>query len=159
MSSWLGHEALDGQLSMHNEEDAHRLILVPDQIVFESNIHERRLYFKEQAPETIPINADIISSEAYGGYLDDIVGQSNQGLMNVLGLSFAGALLPKCQAINGVQGGLVDLAQSPCPFQHVCSSTRTPRTDTFDSFDFYACWGLRGLTGTWHHLIINSFND
>ena len=50
-----GAETLDGQLSMHNEEDAHRLILVPDRIVLESNIHpKQQLYFAEQAPETIP---------------------------------------------------------------------------------------------------------
>ena len=148
-----GAEALDGQLSMHNEEDAHRLILVPDRIVFESNIHERRrLYFKEQAPETIPINADIISSEAYGGYLDDIVGQSNQGLMNVLGLSFAGALLPNdVQAINGVQGGFGGpVTQEPLPIPAcLFIDEAPPPADTFDSFDFYACWESQGgLTGT-----------
>ena len=127
-----GAEALDGQLSMHNEEDAHRLILVPDRIVLESNRHERqRLYFAEQAPGFIPTNSEIISPEAYGGYLEDILGQSNQDLMDALGLSFAGALLPDDAHTQRGRGRLWWACHARAYlFRHVCSSTRPRHLQT-----------------------------
>ena len=147
-----GAEALDGQLSMHNEEDAHRLIW--SQIALpESNRHERqRLYFAEQAPGFIPTNSEIISPEAYGGYLEDILEQSNQDLMDALGLSFAGALLPNdVQPLSGVEGGFGGpVTQEALPIPAcLFIDEAPPPSDIFDSFDFYACWETEGgVVGT-----------
>lgn len=143
-----GAAALNGQLAEHNEEDAHRLLFVPDRIVLSSNLHARQqLYFAEQAADTVPINPSLILDEAYGGYLDDVVGQSNAAMSDALGLSFAGRRLPDdAVPVSGVGGGLgapphaEALAIPACLF----IDEPPPPANIFDDFDFYACWDDMG---------------
>lgn len=148
-----GAEALNGELAEHNEEDAHRLILVPDRIVLSSNIHDRqRLYFDAQASNEVPVNSEIVSSEAHGKYLDDIVDQTNATMMDTLGLSFAGALTPSdASSINGIDGGVGAPIQSDSLPIPACLfiNEAPPPADIFDTFNFYDCWNVEGgLSGT-----------
>lgn len=144
----VGAEALNGELAEHNEEDAHRLTFVPDRIVLSSNIHERQqLYFDEQATNLVPVSGEIVSSEAYGGYLDDVLGQTNGSMWAELGLSFAGALQPEDAAsVSGVGGGVggpVRGESQPIP-ACLFIDEAPPPANVFDTFDFYACWEAEG---------------
>ena len=125
-----------------------RTLFVPDRIVIDSNIHStQRLYFAEQAPAIIPVAADIISSDAYGSYLDAIIGQSNQSMFDSLGLSFAGALMPAdAVQLTGIAGGLGATPNSenlPIP-ACLFIDEAPPPADIFDDFDFYNCWATEG---------------
>lgn len=144
----VGEESLSGAWSANNEEDAHRLILIPDRIVLKSNIHsEQQVYFTEQDPAYVPIREEIISSEAYGQYLTDVVGKSNQQLWNQLEMSFAGALVPEHAAVaDGIVGGMVSSVSDEPRNVPSCLfiNEDQPPADTFDSFDFYECWEENG---------------
>lgn len=154
-----GAEALDGALFDHNEEDAHRLFLVPDRLVLSSNLHElQRLYFAEQAAGVVPVDESLIASEAHGAYLDDVVGKSNEELWDALGLGFAGEMLPEdAVSVDGVEGGYgAPIHGEPLPYPAcLFINEDPPPADTFDTFDFYACWetdgGIAGTAAPFDH--------
>ena len=122
--------------------------MIPDRIVLRSNIHpEQQVYFAEQASDYIPITESIISQGAYGQYLADVVGKTNQQLWSQWEMSFAGSLLPEdAVMVEGILGGMVsDVSNEPrnvpaCLF----INEDQPPSNTFDSFDFYACWEENG---------------
>ena len=147
----VAEQVLDGRWGEANEEEMHRLFLIPDRITVNTDtLGLRRLYYAEQHPDTVPVPGDRVPSVATGSYLDDVVGRTNAALQASLGMSFAGALLPNdAAAVSGVVGGYAAAADSTSMRYPACHfiDQPDPEADFFDDFDFYGCWDQDGGHG------------
>lgn len=138
----LGGETLSGALEPWAEpEFQSKFFLIPDRIVVDVDGLAGRLYYEEQAADYVPIDASNLG-DATGDYAAAIKDKTNAELQAILGLSFAGALLPADAVTHPmVQGGMVSPTDQPMniPAGHFIGLPLEP-ADTYDGFDFYSAW-------------------
>lgn len=139
----LGGEALRGTLPNWAEpEFQSKFFLIPDRIVVNvDGLAGQRLYYSEQAPDHVPIDASNIG-DATGPYASAIEGKTNAELQASLGLSFAGTLLPAdASAHPFVEGGMVGKTDNPMniPSGHFIGEPLQP-ANSYDTFDFFESW-------------------